>query len=593
MIDRSSDKAFGMFNIWKPGVGQLPIDKEPNSSLRVATVCSEYFLRSMISECDLVCIKRNEGYGDLLNDVDFLLVESTLECATGDWDLAQSVNSNKGNELKSVVKLFRESGIPTVYWITMDHAYHEHFEDFSKNFDYIFCADEEEVQMLNEIGLDSEYLPPCVQPRIYNPFRVFDKYDAIDLGFIYDGWADLDRSSIHHELLKKIKDLGCLDIVESNYLVTRGRLKALDSKLADSIRGCVGYSTYPSVLKHGKGYLSFEESLSTPTSAEWGALKAAASYLPIIHLGSFKDKDIRENISIQLTSSEEFLSEIEKQCEDSLYRKRCAHLSWRMVYQNHTFSHRLSSICKRIGVNHDWEEFPKVSIVTPTYRNNYLRASFETYDKQIYPNKELVLVYNGNALPGREEIGIGKDRDDVSLFNVPSDLFAGATLNFGILNSTGKYCFRVDDDDYYGKFYITDMLLWLKAIDADLLGKPPVPLVFNDEPGVYFKKRGVVQEFMLMSGDVLSSGAAWLGGNSIGGKRECLINNPYEDSLFEGADTILNRNMNKTYKAISCDIFSLVAERRDDLGTHTWRLNKSALLKGAYRYDSMKSFLID
>ena len=94
----------------------------------------------------------------------------------------------------------------------------------------------------------------------------------------------------------------------------------------------------------------------------------------------------------------------------------------------------------------------------------------KTYEQQTYPNKELVLVFNGPEAPSYKELGLNRIRNDVKIANVPGEMFAGACLNHGISIAEGEYCLRIDDDDYYGANYILDMILQAKSIDCDLFG---------------------------------------------------------------------------------------------------------------------------
>lgn len=468
-----------------------------------------------------------------------------------------------------IVRQFRAHSIPTVFWITKDHQYHEQYKDFAKHFDFIFCADSKEVELLKADGLTAELLLPCVQPALYNPFRLYDHYNAINLNIIFDGWADLDRMTEPLAVLKKIKPYG-LSIIESRYHIFRNRLLSLP-EYKENLLGCVTLQSRITALKYAQVYITFDQTLSTQTTRQWMSLEATASRLPILHLGDLAGDDIRKGIALEYLQEMDFLLEFVRFREDPLYRERIAHLCWRKTNQEFTFSHRIRAICKKIGIKHDWQEFPLASIITPTYRREALKRCLNTFEQQTYPNKELIIVFNGAEVPLYTELGLGDPRPDVRLANVPGEMFAGACLNQGYLKSKGEFCFRVDDDDHYGPNYISDMILLSRSIDADFFGKTPAPLFFEEDRSVYARK--AIHPISIASDFLLTNGEQWLGGNSIAGKKHFLLNNMYDDQSFGSADTTLLFSVKKESDAIFAimDPFNLVAERRIDYKTHTWQ----------------------
>lgn len=576
-----SDGALESFSYFSPDITTIDFPNEKkNSSLKVAGIAEGDFENSFHHECEFFTVNKNNWRFTLkYGDIDFLLIQSLWK-SNDSWSMAQSINNEDGKELRLLIKSFREAGIPTVYWITMDHSYHQHFKDLANEFDYVFCSDKKELELLRENGfLNTKFLPPFVHPKIYNPFKFFEHYDSLELGSIFDGWADLDRSSSYHELLKSIKEIGRLDIIESRYKVTKARRNTLGGALSSSVIGCVHGLDIPNVLKYGKNYLSFEETLSNSTTAQWNALRAAASYLPVLHLGEIAEHDLRKDFVLEVSTTREFLVELQRRSEDDLYRKRCAHLAWRKVYQKHSFSNRFDSICKYIGMNNEWEEFPKISVITPTCRKEYLKKSFENYDKQNYPNKELILVYNGDDKALRQDLGVSEKRSDIKLFNLPHGHFTGSAMNFGNLCSSGKYLFKFDDDDEYGVNYITDFVLALRSIDAVRFGKPPSPFRFNPSNDIFCRKNPRSLPFTVAKGSLFADAELWPGGNSIGEQREMSSQMQYPWHAVDGNDSSAIRNTLPDLPVILTDEFNIIANRREDTSNHTWQINENDLKK--------------
>lgn len=562
---------------WTPPVADwVPLKKTKNSSLRIACIAEDRVAHGLEFEGEILILTPGNWETTLrYASPDFLLIESIWISNTGHWHMGQHPVSPEYGILVSLIKLARELAIPTVFWITKGNEYHEHYKEYAKHFDLVCCADPLEVDKLEKEGLKAELLLPCTQPALYNPFRYYEQRENFGLNILFDGWADIDRLGEKLAILKKLKPFG-LSIIESRYQLFRNRLEILP-EYKTSIRGCVTRAGRLSSLKYAQAYATADASLSSKITQQWMSLEAAASRLPVVHCGALTGDDMRRDYVIECAEEADYLVEFIRYREDDLYRERVAHLGWRTVNQHHTFAHRIRSICKLIGVKHGWEEYPKASLITPTYRKDLLSRCVQTFDQIAYPNKELILVFNGDTLPTHQELGLEVPRADVVISHAPSDMFAGATLNMGHLQSTGEYCFRIDDDDYYGSRYILDMILQARSVDATLFGKPSVPLAFEGERGVYVKKGSTPH--VIATQKLMQSGALWFGGNSISGTKEFFTKHHYSVASFGAADTdlVLNLPPNTCNAFVFMDQFNLVAERRHDLESHTWKYDRNKL----------------
>lgn len=579
----SSDNILEKIGYWAPLVPAWePLKKTLNSSLRLACISEERLFQGLRFEGELLPLTpQNWKWIIDYGKPDMLLMESIWSTATGHWHMGQCQASPHGRTLLEMVERARTLSIPTVFWMTKGHEYHEIFKDFSRHFDYVFCADPRAAELLRAEGVAAEVLLPCVQPALYNPFRLHEHYSALDLGFLFDGWADLDRLGDALAVLKDVREFG-LAIVESRYQLFRGRAAALPD-YKDNILGCVTPQVRLQALKYARASLSFAHSLSTRTTRQWMDLEAAACRLPVLHQGAFAAEDPRKDVAIELPEERDFLVELVRMREDDLYRERLGHLGWRRVHTRHTFAHRMQQICKAMGITHDWEEHPKASLITPTYRRHLLPRCVRTFERQTYPNKELILVFNGADVPSHQELGLESPREDVKVANVPGELFAGACLNQGHLLASGAYCFRLDDDDHYGDNYVWDMILQARSVDADLFGKPPAPLLFEGEQTVYWRSK--YPPLCVVNTDLLASGKVWLGGNSIAGRIDLFRELEYDDVSYGAADSSLfyklRRKKFKDSTIVFTDSFNMVAERRAEQQTHTWKVDPKRIRDNA------------
>jgi hypothetical protein len=592
-IQPDSDKVLELTQYWSPPVPPWqPLKKTLNSSLRMACVVEDKLYQGLRFEGEVMPLTpANWAHVLKYGKPDLLVMESIWNTATGHWHMGQCPNAPGRKELLEIITRARKLSIPTVFWITKGHEYHEHYKDFARYFDFVFCADPKEAELLRGEGVKAEELFPCVQPAIYNPFRHYEDYNAFSLDMLYDGWADLDRMTDELNFLQEIKPYG-LNIIESRYQIFRRRMDVLPD-FKDCILGCVTEQSRIQALRYAKVYITLEKTLSTKTTQQWKTLEAAGSRLPVIHYGSLANDDVRKGVVINCPQEMDFLVEFVRFREDDLYRERVAHLGWRNVLLENTFAHRVRKICNTIGIKHDWEEYPKASLITPTFRRELLPRCFRTFEQQTYPNKELVLVFNGQEVPSYNELGLEKPRSNVKIANVPGEMFAGACLNQGHILANGEYCFRVDDDDYYGPNYILDMILQARCIDADIFGKPPACVMFEDDSFVY--SRNAAPPLFLINRELLTAGQVWMGGNSLAGRINFFKEKKYPDLSYGAADSVFIHSLYGIADNINIafmDGMNLAFQRRMDTTLHTWKIDNEKIKSKCTNLGSFENIII-
>lgn len=572
-----------LYLTWFPPVTETPPEPRPGSSLRIACLTGETLFQGLRYEARLLPLTPENWQRTLrFSRPDFLLVESTWFSATGHWHMALSSPGPERSALESMLGLAKNLGLPTVFWFTWDHAYHEHFKDVAALFDLVFCADPKEAELLQAKGLDAQVLLPAFQPAIFNPIREYGQHGAFNMNILYDGWADLLRYP--HELcvLRKLHTRK-FSIIESGSNITVKQFQRAPYELQECILGRVAPFSLPTVLKYSYIYLSLDPTRDTPTKQAWKTIQAAACRLPIVHKGKMPADDFRLGFVKERTRDTDFLQEIVRLGREFLYRERTAQLNWRRAHQEHTFALRLQSMCESLGINFDRNPRPMASMITPTVRPHLLDKTVNQFLSQTYPNKELIIVFNmdrndpafpHNAIP---------DRDDITLFSIPKDFHAGTCLNFGTQKARGKYCFRVDDDDYYGDNYLLDAILHLQCVDADLFGKVFSYVHFDDGDDVFMRRAKRLPPCRFRARD-LDYNKAGIAGCSLGGKRTLLSEFRYPDDNASSADAVFSTTLRTTHPETLClimDRMNMVVERKTDLSQHTWQADNDPIRRNA------------
>jgi glycosyltransferase involved in cell wall biosynthesis len=479
--------------------------------------------------------------------------------------MAQSPISPEHKSLCEVVRTAQRLSIPTVLWNTKDYLYHEHYKDFAQHFEQVFCADPREAEILGKENIDAEILLPCVQPAIHNPYRTFEAKDRFSHDVIWDGWSDLFRKGCPIGV-NRLRSLG------ANVHIIESRSRYMKNHLIDNnILGCVTYKELITILKFSNYVLMPEPTMDTQTSRIWRALEQAATGPVVFFYGTKTEHSNLDNIVIYVNNLN-IQSVYRELSGDELLRRKYAIIARRNIYNDHTYSHRVRNICQKLGIHHDWEEYPSVSIIIATYRPHLKQNCIETYDKQIYKNKELILLCHYNE-PQDFEIDSALN-DSIRECYMPHDLPIGKVLAYGAKAARGDYAVRMDDDDMYGKFYLQDAMFVPRMFDVEIWGKPPGFFYSEKDDATYLRRQSAQQECIIKSDDFMRSGIA-LAGNSIFGTKSFLEHIYRAAAEYaNGADSIAQQIAKKSVKYfINSDCFDVLVWRGKDLNEHQHRLD--------------------
>src|SRR5262249_44944589 len=113
------------------------------------------------------------------------------------------------------------------------------------------------------------------------------------------------------------------------------------------------------------------------------------------------------------------------------------------------------------GITPAHVEAPFVSMILTTRdRPGFFPVALTCYRHQTYPNRELVVVDDGDRFPVDQDaittIGGRPIRTDPG---TP----LGTKLNMGMTAANGYLCCKMDDDDWYGPGFVRTMAGWLLA----------------------------------------------------------------------------------------------------------------------------------
>ncbi len=115
---------------------------------------------------------------------------------------------------------------------------------------------------------------------------------------------------------------------------------------------------------------------------------------------------------------------------------------------------------------------PTVSVVMATRRPDFLNHALGQLEGQSYPTMEVIVVLHGDDFPESVDSRLAEvESVDLEVIRVSGDMAFGQALNVGISRSNGVIVTKWDDDDWYGRDHIWDLVLALEYSGADLVGK--------------------------------------------------------------------------------------------------------------------------
>ncbi|WP_052339600.1 glycosyltransferase family 2 protein [Gorillibacterium massiliense] len=204
-----------------------------------------------------------------------------------------------------------------------------------------------------------------------------------------------------------------------------------------------------------------------------------------------------------------------------------------------------------------------VSIVVCTERPSFMNNVFENYERQSYKDKELIIVLN------RDDMDINKWRrkasqyKNVSVYRVPQRYEVGKCLNYGIERAKHSIIAKLDDDDYYGRYYLEEAV--------NKMHRHNVPVIGKNASFIYFESK---KALMLYRGGGQNRYRSRIKGGTLTFKKYVWRNVKFNEKMLHSTDVAFLRGCRKRgYKIYSASQYNYVCVRREDVNSHTQKLS--------------------
>jgi glycosyltransferase involved in cell wall biosynthesis len=462
----------------------------------------------------------------------------------------------------SVAALVAEAArhdVPVVVWATSGRP-PSGIEALTEAAESVFAADA--LDAWQAVAPSARPLLPAASPRVHTPAAGPGERRPARAAVVTSGPLDPTLAgAVATVLARAVRPLQ--ESLDVHRLDDEVPVRAvLPSVLAERL---VGGSYADAVASVNRARVLIDGARRSPGDT-WAVLEAGAAQTAVVTLpeGQSDPAGLRGEIVARLHQTE--------------LRDREALVHHREVLAAHTYSHRVDEIVTALGR----EASPasrSVSAIVPTNRTHEIDNVLANVGRQAHEDLELVLVLHGLDLPSSDPGGpdlraraAEHGVRHLTVVNADSTLTLGACLNLGIDASSGDFVAKMDDDNIYGRHYLTDLLNAFESSGAGIVGKwahyvwlrstGAVVLRYPDAEHTW--ERRIQGGSMLFEGDV--------------------VRRLRFGDLPRAVDSdILDRSIAEGVKIWSADRFNYVSVRGDDRSAHTWTVSDATFLTGSGR----------
>ena len=419
----------------------------------------------------------------------------------------------------------------------------------------VFVADR--LEAWQAVAPSATALLPAASPRVHGPGAGSGERRPARAAVVTSGTLDPALAgAVATVLAGAVRPLE--DALDVHRLDDEVPVRAvLPSSLANSLRG----GSYADAVASVSSARVLVDGARRSPGDTWAVLEAGAAQTTVVSL----PEDAGDAAA--------FRGEIVARLHQTELRDREALVQHRAVLAGHTYGHRVDRLLTAIG-----DEPPvrdrSVSAIVPTNRAHEVDSVLANLGRQAHDDVELVLVLHGLDLPEADLRARAAEHGVRHLTVVTADSThtLGACLNLGIDASSGAYVAKMDDDNIYGRHYLTDLLNAVEGSGAGIVGKwahyvwlrstGAVVLRYPDAEHTW--ERRIQGGSMLFEGDV--------------------VRRLRFGDLPRAVDSdVLDRAIAEDVKIWSADRFNYVSVRGDDRTAHTWTVADTTFLTASGR----------
>jgi SAM-dependent methyltransferase/spore maturation protein CgeB len=494
-----------------------------------------------------------------------LFVESAWHGNGGRWTNMMSAAGGAKQPLRDLVAWCKERGIPTVFWNKEDPPNFDRFIETAKLFDHVFTVDADCIpRYVEAVGHHRVALLPFgAQPRIHNPIAVPGgrKHEVAFAG-TYHAKKYPERAAQMQTVLGPAREFD-LHIYSR---ISDDPDFAFPPDYTDFIVGSLPYERMLAAYKAYKIFLNVNSVTESPTMCARRVFELSACATPVVS-GYSRALDNTFGDLVPLSSAPEQTTEaLVELMKDADLRDRIGHLAMREVFTKHLYGHRAETVLSAAGLSAPRRE-RSISVILPTNRPDQIDHAIAQVAAQDHRPLQLVLVLHGLPADGVEARARAAGIEDVVVLSADPSLTLGAILNLGIDAADGAYLAKMDDDNLYGRHYLSDLAFAFDYTTAGLVGK-----------GAHYCEMRTHGVTLLRFPHLEHSEAELIQGGTILADGDVLRKLRFSDLPRAIDSDLLRRAKADGVGIYSADRFNFVSVR-GDREAHTWKVSDAELMR--------------
>lgn len=559
--------------------------------LKILGIFDEFLYNNYKSIFD---IRMCEINFEIKEHYDFFLCESCWNGNVGIWK--GKINSKIINpSLKKILNQCEKLNIKTIFYNKEDPVSFNSFIETAKHFNIIITTDIGSVEKYKHYNKNIFVMPFTINPiELNNIGRENDNNKSFFAGSYTYSLSEIRKKNTEI-LCDKLKDKDNFIIFDrqynyetiKNFYKNKFSLNIFPGKYNQYIHKSISYNE---ILKIHKLYnwcgnlntVSDSETMFARRVIEASIMKNSivTDYSKGVY-NNFKDNIYTLDDSLKITNNYEILlNQIKKQ------------KGWRTVIEKYNTYTHFSNILSQIGINGFENPFDiccKISMVCSSNRINNYKLILDNFNRQKYKNKELVIIYNIDKCDELEkiiDIGIS---ENIIIKQVDEKISLGSCLNIGIELCSGEIISKIDDDDFYGSNYLTDMYYSMLISNADLVGKCACFIYSLENKQLWIKSFYINYENYTYQANKIN----FICGPTLFFKKHVWLKSKFRDINVSEDSCFINDAKENNFTIYASDIFNF-CQIRTNLENHTWKCEwKKILGKKSIKINRYNIFPVD
>ncbi|WP_052762940.1 glycosyltransferase family 2 protein [Jiangella alkaliphila] len=539
--------------------------------LRVAVAASPRLARALAWEWDQVDLVP-EAAGTGLTGAELVLIEVHGGVVPG-W----GAPAGRASELAASA---HDRGLPVLVWVTAGSSDPESAAALMPLAAAVFVADPAATGTWRERWPDAvvEALPPAAAPRSHSP-----AHGGTGAKRIGDVAAVIDESPLDTAAAVGLERL-LVPATERPAVprphVWRSRLGKRDGRaeavLPEAVKEVVAGATVGDLAEPVADHyrVVVDAARCAPDSA-WTLVEAGAAQTTVVTLPEYHATlpgDLAEHVGTA-DESEAFAREIAIRAAQPEFRDREALRLHRAVLAGHTTGQRAEAMLTAIGRSPAPAD-RSVSVVVPTNREHQIDNVLANVGRQAHRDLELILVLHGLGLDhaGLRARAAEQGIDRLQVIDADPSVALGGLMNLGVDAAGGRYTAKMDDDNYYGRHYLADLVNAFAGTDAGIVGKWAHYVWLRASDAVVLRYENFQNRYH-----------QWVQGGSIV-VESALAKDLRFSEIPRAVDTdFLNRAWADGVRTYSADRFNFVSVREADRDRHTWKVTDAEMMAAGAR----------